>query len=261
MGYYPRDLYSVGGQTPTMAEPVWKQRLRAYIENDPRGMKEISLAAGQGETFVRDILERERVPSIEKFMALAEVLGATVAELTGEDEPQRSLKTVRIMGDIGAGAEILPEFEQVPEQGIDEIELPFAVPPEIIGFRVRGDSMLPAYRDGDAVLVWRDQRLPFEGYIGQEAALRTVDGRRYLKEIQQGSRRGIYDLHSHNARLIKNVKLAWIGEIYLIVKAPQIRAIASRERAKTRRKERQRAFEVAGTAELPLKGTKLGEPT
>jgi phage repressor protein C with HTH and peptisase S24 domain len=223
-------FHGLHGQYPTMVEPLWKQRLRSYVDNDPRSMKAISLAAGQGETFVRDILERDRTPSIENLIALAETLGKSISELTAEDEPALSDKTVRIMGEIGAGAEIRPEFEQVPEHGIDEIELPFAVPPEIIGFRVKGDSMLPVYRDGDVVLVWKEQRLHVESYIGHEAAVRTEDGRRYLKEIQQGSRRGLFDLHSHNARLIKGVKLAWIGEIYLIVRAPQIRVIAKSRR-------------------------------
>lgn len=49
-------------------------------------MKEASLAAGQGETFVRDILERNRTPSIDKFLALASSLGLKVEQLLTDDE-------------------------------------------------------------------------------------------------------------------------------------------------------------------------------
>lgn len=48
-------------------------------------MKAVSLEAGLGETFVRDMLERGRVPSVDKLLKLAHVVGATVSELLGEN--------------------------------------------------------------------------------------------------------------------------------------------------------------------------------
>ncbi|MGE0753423.1 MAG: XRE family transcriptional regulator, partial [Variibacter sp.] len=240
-----------------MSEPVWKQRLRAYVDNDGRGMKAISLAAGQGETFVRDILQRERIPSIENLIALADALGTSVPELMAEDEPDQADRSVPVMGYIGAGAEIMPEFEQVPPEGLDTIDLPFAVPDEIIAFRVKGDSMLPVYRDGDAILVWKDQRAPTEAYVGQDAAaVRTHDGRRYLKEIQRSGRRGMFNLYSHNARLIESVKVAWVGEVYITVKASQLKQIAARARAKSHRKDAERKKTTRGMTELPLRSAK-----
>lgn len=144
-----------------------------------------------------------------------------------KEVPQQSL--VSVMGDIGTGAIIEPEFEQVPPEGLDQIELPFAVPSEIIAFRVKGDSMRPAYREGDLVLVWKDQRLPTDSFIGEEVAVRTVDGKRYLKEIQQGQRTGLYNLNSHNAGLISGVKVIWVGEIYVVVKAGQLRRLEKQQ--------------------------------
>ncbi len=35
---------------------------------------------------------------------------------------------IAVMGLIGAGAEIMPEFEQVPEHGLDQVEVPFPLP-------------------------------------------------------------------------------------------------------------------------------------
>lgn len=144
-----------------------------------------------------------------------------------EAMPEQVSSTVKVVGYIGAGARVEPEYEQVPEDGLETIDLPFSVPNEIVAFRVKGESMRPAYRVGDAVLVWRDQRLATENYVGEEAAVRTSDGRRFLKEIQRGSRKGTYDLYSHNDSLIEGVKLAWVGELYGVVKARQLRQIAA----------------------------------
>ena len=58
-----------------------RQRMKA------RGItaKRLSLAAGRGETYVRDLLQaRSHNPTLEGLQRMAEVLGCTVAELTGE---------------------------------------------------------------------------------------------------------------------------------------------------------------------------------
>ena len=87
------------------------------------------------------------------------------------------------MGLVGAGAAIEPDFGKVPPAGLHTVDLPFPVPDGLIGFEVRGDAMLPRYDDGDVIVVWREQRRPTEGFIGEEAAVRTEEGRRYLKHV------------------------------------------------------------------------------
>ncbi|WP_417585085.1 XRE family transcriptional regulator [Pelagibacterium sp.] len=71
-----------------MSEAVWKKRLRSAIDERGMTMKQASLAAGQGETFVRDILERNRAPSIDKFVALAKALGVRPERLLAEADPK-----------------------------------------------------------------------------------------------------------------------------------------------------------------------------
>src|SRR6201995_974463 len=58
------------------------------------------------------------------------------------------LNSVPIMGRVGAGAVIEP-YEQVPQEGLGEVELPFSIGEETIAFEVAGDSMLPKYENGD----------------------------------------------------------------------------------------------------------------
>src|ERR1700738_1879240 len=54
------------------------------------------------------------------------------------------LNTVPIMGRVGAGAVIEPEHEQVPPEGLGEIELPFPIAEETIAFEVgKGSSISP----------------------------------------------------------------------------------------------------------------------
>lgn len=175
--------------------------------------------------------------------------------LTGEGDAQAG-HSVPIMGYIGAGAEIQPEFEQVPPEGLDTVELPFPVPDDMIGLEVRGDSMLPAYSDGDVVVVYRDQRYDPATYIGEEAAVRTHDGRRFLKRLAPGPEPYTFTLESFNARPIIGARVAWVGEIWVTVKRGQIRRIEQRARAAQLRRDNNRAAMGVGMEELPLEDRK-----
>lgn len=129
---------------------------------------------------------------------------------------------VPLMGYLGAGAEVDPDFEQVPPEGLDQIHLPILVPDDMIAFKVRGDSMLPAFKDGAIIVVYREQMRPLEAFYGEEAAVRTSDGRRYIKTIMRG-RDGLVNLFSWNASPIEDIHLEWIGEIFAVLPPAALR--------------------------------------
>src|SRR3981189_779169 len=123
------------------------------------------------------------------------------------------LNSVPIMGRVGAGAAIEPEHEQVPPDGLDEVELPFPIEEETIAFEVAGDSMLPKYENGDIIVVYREQRHPLSSFFGEEAAVRLKTGERYLKTIERGKSSTLVNLKNFKRKPITGVKLEWIGEI------------------------------------------------
>jgi phage repressor protein C with HTH and peptisase S24 domain len=157
---------------------------------------------------------------------------------SGDDEPEtppERSQDVKIMGKIGAGSVIEPDIEQVPDDGIFQIQLPFPVPDELIGFQVDGPSMMPYQEDGNIVLVWKEQQKSIESFYGEPAAVRTADGRRYLKIIQPGKNKNFVNLESFNAKPIINVRIEWIGEICLWLPKGQVQRIAARENARERK--------------------------
>lgn len=148
--------------------------------------------------------------------------------LTGEGKMDAQ-NLVRLMGRVGAGGEIDPEYEQVPEEGLEEIELPYPVGPDAIAFEVKGTSMQPKFDDGDLVVCSNGPRNP-DDFIGKQVAVRTAKGSRYLKKLRSGSKRGLYSLHSFNDDPIEDVKIAWIGEVLVIVPGSRRMAVAPRKR-------------------------------
>ena len=145
------------------------------------------------------------------------------------------LNSVPIMGRVGAGATIEPEHEQVPPEGLGEVELPFPMAEETIAFEVAGDSMLPKYENGDVIVVFRDQRHPVSSFYGEEAVVRLKTGERYLKTIERGKSSPLVNLKSFNAKPINGVKLEWIGEICVTLPRGQIERLRNKAAAKTRK--------------------------
>lgn len=192
--------------------------IRRGLEKPGKSKQGLAAALGRQPSAVTALLKGERELKAREIPIVAEYLELDVPQ-PGE---------VRIMGYVGAGAAIDPDFEQTPADGLATVSLPFALPDEMIGLEVRGDSMLPRYDDGDVIVVYREQRRPLESFFGEEAAVRTKDGRRYLKTIARGKGRGTVTLMSFNARPIEDAKLDWIGEIYVAVRAGQVRRLRQR---------------------------------
>jgi repressor LexA len=170
--------------------------------------------------------------------AVSEILSGIRLIKASEIEPITEylrLNSVPIMGRIGAGASIEPEHEQVPPEGLGEVELPFPMAEETIAFEVTGDSMLPKYENGDIIVVFREQRHPLSSFYGEEAAVRLKTGERYLKTIERGKSASLVNLKSFNAKPIVGVRLEWIGEIYVTLPRGQVERLRNKAAARSRK--------------------------
>jgi repressor LexA len=170
--------------------------------------------------------------------AVSEILSETRLIKASEIQPiidYLELNAVPIMGRVGAGATIGPEHEQVPPEGLGEVELPFPIAEETVAFEVVGDSMLPKYENGDVIVVYREQRHPLSSFYGEEAAVRLKSGERYLKTIERGNAANLVNLTSFNAKPITGVKLEWIGEICVTLPRGQIERLRARAAARARK--------------------------
>lgn len=199
----------------TMLEEIL-HRIIKRLEAVDLSPSNASLSAGLSKDAIRNIQRavadgKEGGASTQTILKLAPVLKTTGSWLLEGIGPEVDTG-VPLMGRVGAGAEIEPDFEQVPPEGLDSIDVPFPLPDDMIAFEVKGDSQYPVYRDGTIIVVFREQKKPLDAFYGLEAAVRTTDGRRFIKTITRGSV-GV-TLTSWNAPPIEDVELAWIGEIF-----------------------------------------------
>lgn len=144
---------------------------------------------------------------------------AALLEALGLDD--QVLKTaahmVPVVSYVGAGAEIYSLDDHEKGGGIDQVEVPAGVMSlSTIAVIVRGDSMVPAYRDGDHLFYDRQFRGNLDALVGKSCVVRLVDGRCLVKDIFK-SKNG-YVLISHNADPIFD-PIDWAAPVIWVKKA------------------------------------------
>ncbi len=159
---------------------IWKDRIRKALQDKGLSMKEASLRAGKGETFVRDLLERGRAPSIDNFLAIAKIVGQPAGYLLGEAAPvdQTELRRVTVGAHVQAG--VWTETWEWPESDRYDVYVPDV--PEYRTFQLyaaeaRGTSMNKRYPER-TVLVFTDVHETMED---------PIPGKRYVVERRKPS--------------------------------------------------------------------------
>jgi len=208
--------------------------LSAAMAAKELGPTALGRLSGDSKQNVDRWAKQERRLTPEDAARLAPHLDVTAADLLLLDERDgQQFSVVPIMGNIGAGGEIDPEYEQVPEDGVSQIEVPFPLPAEMIAFEVKGNSMRPVYKDGHIVIVYREQKKPLSAFFGEDAAVLTEEGRRFIKTVMNGANNTV-TLNSWNADPIADQRLRWIGEIFAVLPPASVRHIDRAARSHSR---------------------------
>lgn len=160
---------------------VWKERIRTAIEAKNTNMKTISLKAKRGETFVRDMLERDRAPSIDNLAAVAEALDMTLIELLSEKPIARNemgLRRVEVAAHVQAGHfDETWEWDEGDRYQVFVPDLPEYRELRLYGAETRGASMNRRYAE-KTVIVFNDVI---------EAHEEPIVGKRYVVERKKPS--------------------------------------------------------------------------
>jgi phage repressor protein C with HTH and peptisase S24 domain len=219
---------------PSYPTPEAERLVQARVQRGYPDAKSASEAFGW--TYDTYIQHERGERGLRKAVAAkyAKAYGVTAAWLlTGEGRIDGSI--INIMGRIGAGSQIDVGVEQVPEGG-EPIETVMALPAGAIGFEVVGESMWPRYDPGDVIVVLKDGVPLPEIPDGDEAAVRTEDGLRYLKRLVRTETPGLFNLESHNAAPIRGARVDWAADVLLVIRKTKWHRITDVDRRRLARK-------------------------
>lgn len=125
---------------------------------------------------------------------------------------------VPIVGYVGAGAIVHTVSGEEGDAYLGQAERPPDVEGGAVAVIVRGNSMRPAYNDGDTVYYTEEPGSPRE-YINRECVVRLADGTTLIKQIIPGSDPDKFTLISHNSPPMINAAVDWATPIRWVRKA------------------------------------------
>jgi phage repressor protein C with HTH and peptisase S24 domain len=168
----------------------------------------LSLKVGTNRTLVKDLLEKTADINIGTLTKLAGALDVSISDLIAAPR-------VNVAGYIGAGGVVI--FEQF--EGGDSVLRPPGFSGELVALVVRGESMLPKYKDGDIIYIQRDGGGIQPDCLGDDCAVQLTSGETFIKQIINGSSEGRFTLLSLNAPPIEDVEVAWATRVLFIMPA------------------------------------------
>ncbi|MBQ8101418.1 MAG: helix-turn-helix transcriptional regulator [Afipia sp.] len=157
---------------------------------------------------------RERWPSTESVAKALAATGTTVDTFVQFiEDTARSVQAVPLLGFAEAGTGGYFDDGGFPVgKGWDEVGLPSVNDEHAYALEISGDSMKPAYRDGDVIIVSPGSPIR----RGDRVVVKTKDGEVTVKELKRRTAK-VIELQSlnpaHKDRVIDAKNVEWIARI------------------------------------------------
>lgn len=158
--------------------------------------------------------ERPRWPSTESLTKVLTVCGISLAEFADLAGDGAVEAPVPLIGFAQAGDDGFFDDQGLPDgDGWDQMAFPGRARDGLFALKVSGDSMLPAYRSGDRLVVDRS----VDAYRrGDRVVVRTVQGEVLAKELKRrtASRLELKSLNPEfRDRVLELKDVSWMGRI------------------------------------------------
>lgn len=194
----------------------------------------LGVAAGMGDTTVRDLFRNLSSPKVSTAQALANAMGMTVDEVISlGDGPAARVPQVAVAGLVGAGAAVPLEDPYPKGEGLFHVAAPAPLLRHggikgIVAVQVEGDSMAPMYQPGDVLFYSRatHEGIPEED-IGRPCIVEDADGNAWVKQVKRGDEPGLFHLISLNptSETRHNQQIKWAARVRLALPADLVERI------------------------------------
>jgi transcriptional regulator with XRE-family HTH domain len=175
---------------------------------EAKGWKQSDLARAVGTSQQNiDRIEKGVITHSRSLPKICEALGLAPAN-NGHVTP--------LVGYVGAGAEMFSFDVHDGDEPLGEVEKPQGATDTTVAVQVRGDSMKPAYKDGDLLYYDQQSNGDLTHLVGHDCVVRLADGRTFVKELRRTA--GRFWLHSHNADPMLDVSIAWAAKVKWVLK-------------------------------------------
>ncbi len=120
--------------------------------------------------------------------------------------------SVPLVGHVGAGEKV----HNYDDRGdLEQVDPPPGAERCVV-VRVRGDSMWPAFREGDLLFFEPTSSFDPQRCLFRDCVVQVVDGPTYVKRVLPGPRPGSFTLASYRSPEIPDVAIQWASPVLWI---------------------------------------------
>lgn len=133
-------------------QKIFTNNLNRLLRDTAKSQKEVADAIGVSTQTFNAWIRGVAIPRMGKIQALADYFGVNKSDLVDPPVPKVSRAVrVPVLGIVPAGipleaVEDVLDYEEIPRDWL-------AGDRQFFALRIRGDSMIPEYRDGDTVII------------------------------------------------------------------------------------------------------------
>ncbi|MCS6778484.1 MAG: helix-turn-helix domain-containing protein [Geminicoccaceae bacterium] len=174
-----------------------------------KGLRQAELArlVGRHQTAIGPWERDEYAPPPDIVERLARALDTSAEYLLFGRHPRRS--AIALAGRIGPGG--LAEPAELGTASLRDDQL--------IGWRVEDETMAPAYRTGQVLLVLATAETRLDELLGRDVVAELADGRNLLRRLLPGARPEVFDLAAWNAPTLAGASLVAARRVVGVVAA------------------------------------------
>lgn len=192
-----------------------RKRLISRMKELGMSRAELDRKAGLPSGAIRDFLDRDQTPAVDRMARIATAIGYTLGQLYD------GLATIRVNLRIDGVTKGDGMWAQVAERHARIIPLTF-VSEDTVSVEISEDDEAPGfgYRRGDVVSGQRTSGTGLSNHVGLECIIQTEDGRRLLGVLVAGSKAHLYNVRPLNIRNPewRDLRIEWAAPIRVILR-------------------------------------------
>jgi phage repressor protein C with HTH and peptisase S24 domain len=180
---------------------TFKQALEFALEKTGKSLRSVAIASDVSYEQLKNLKQgKSQKTNVDDAMKVINAFNVSAEEFLQGNFNETN--TIAVAGKVGAGAKVQLSDPHPKGEGLYQIACPPQIGPHgIVAVEVCGNSMEPAYEDGDILFYSRDTLgVPSEA-IGRRCVVETNDGLVWAKLLRRrdGQPEGLFDLISFHA--------------------------------------------------------------
>jgi DNA-binding XRE family transcriptional regulator len=192
-----------------------RARLRLRIAALGLTNAEVARRAGVNPTMIRDLLDRNAVPSVENAAKIARAVGYTLQQLyEGESTLKMNLNVDGITRGQSMWAKVSERHARVvPITVLSEDTVSVEIAPE-------DEALAHGFRRGDVVSGQKIKAPFLSNVVGRECIIMTTSNDQYIGVLLKGSRSDTFDIRPLDVRQqeARDLSISWAAPITLIIR-------------------------------------------